>query len=427
MKKIIVGYEKYDFTTTKGWNLNGRIHNGSLLKSFYELNLGPQHEENYHSRIFQITIDPHNFPESYKDITKTPLFEGKPIGKHHISVQIDRVSVEKYFYPIVIFSIFQYTEFIAEIEISDKVRKDVQEGKCYIVFIYTNEGDLRFRYREFCAIVDKLNLPKEQIIVFHGDFDEQYFQNAPFVYVPNLLFKWWLKNYRNKTDLVEYKPNKLFLTLNRNVRNHKLLMLAALIKYDLLDQGIYSCGKIRNVEWITEYLNYPLTQEEISRLYSIEMTSPDKEISNGGINNIVWAYTDADVENTFLSLVTESLVDGLFFSEKTFKPIVAGQPFIILAGSGHLELLKKFGYKTFSDYWDESYDIEIDLVKRVEKIIQVLQYLNSLSTEKLISIRQSMIPILEHNQKVFTDSLIDDSKYDEQTDIKEYLLKLVNK
>lgn len=426
MKKIVVGYEKYNFITTEGWNLNGRIHNGPLLKKFQELNLGPQHEENYHSKIYQITIDPHNFPESYKIENKVPLFKGKAIGENHICVQINRVSVEKYFYPIIIFSIFQYTEFISEIEISDQIRKDVQEGKCYIIFIYTNEGDLRFKYQEFCSIIKRSNLPKEQVIVFHGDFDEKYFQDAPFVYVPNLLFKWWLKNYKNKTGLIDYVPTKLFLTHNRNVRSHKLFMLAALIKHNLLDQGIYSCGIIRNVEWVTEYLKYPLTQEELDKLYSIEMTSPDNEIDNGNIKNIVWEYTDIDMKNTFLSLVTESLSDGLFVSEKTFKPIIAGHPFIILAGPGHLELLRKFGYKTFDDYWDESYDTETDIIIRVEKIIQILKYLNSLSIEKLISMRQSMIPILEHNQEIFRNSLKHDPNYQDHTDIKDYLLKLVN-
>ena len=69
-----------------------------------------------------------------------------------------------------------------------------------------------------------------------------------------------------------------------------------------------------------------------------------------------------------------------FVSEKTYKSISTGNPFIAFSNSGYLEALKKMGFKTFSPYIDESYDRQPDTKLRIELIIQEIKRINSLNT-----------------------------------------------
>jgi hypothetical protein len=58
------------------------------------------------------------------------------------------------------------------------------------------------------------------------------------------------------------------------------------------------------------------------------------------------------------SIITESQYSeprGII-SEKTFNAIVALHPFVIIGSVGSLKEIQRLGFKTFSDYFDESYD-----------------------------------------------------------------------
>ena len=105
----------------------------------------------------------------------------------------------------------------------------------------------------------------------------------------------------------------------------------------------------------------------------------------------------AITQDSFCSLVTESKFHSTMpnFSEKTLRAIISGRPFILLAPPGTLQLLRDLGFKTFSKYWDESYDLETDSTKRFEKVMFVVK--DILEKENLDI--EPLFPVLEHNQK----------------------------
>ena len=102
-------------------------------------------------------------------------------------------------------------------------------------------------------------------------------------------------------------------------------------------------------------------------------------------------------QDSFCSLVTESRFHSTMpnFSEKTLRAIISGRPFILLAPQGTLQLLKDLGLKTFSRFWDESYDLEPDPTKRFEKVMFVVK---EILENKHLDI-EPMMSILEHNQQ----------------------------
>jgi hypothetical protein len=75
-------------------------------------------------------------------------------------------------------------------------------------------------------------------------------------------------------------------------------------------------------------------------------------------------------------------------------------PFVIVGTQGSLRYLRSYGFKTFGDLWDESYDDEPDDSLRIEKIAQVLKLLDSLG-EYRQDIFDSAQEIVEHNWNHF--------------------------
>ncbi len=91
------------------------------------------------------------------------------------------------------------------------------------------------------------------------------------------------------------------------------------------------------------------------------------------------------------------------FSEKLFQPIRYKTPFILVAPPYTLEYAKNYGFKTFSDYWDESYDHCVNHEQRLIKILQLINYINGLSLDQCQSLYQSMTDILEHNYNILLE------------------------
>jgi hypothetical protein len=62
--------------------------------------------------------------------------------------------------------------------------------------------------------------------------------------------------------------------------------------------------------------------------------------------------------DSLLYLVTETVATGRrhHLTEKTFKPIALGMPFVIVGTQGSLSILRSYGFRTFEGIWDESYD-----------------------------------------------------------------------
>lgn len=119
-----------------------------------------------------------------------------------------------------------------------------------------------------------------------------------------------------------------------------------------------------------------------------------------------------------LHVVLETDMDGYnvcFLTEKTYKPIICQQPFIIAGNPDSLASLKAKGYQTFPELFQEDYDQMTNSKKRFQSIISNIhrlcqmpendfnQLINSpLIQEKVIHNRKNFY---ERNQKLsmFTD------------------------
>jgi len=113
-------------------------------------------------------------------------------------------------------------------------------------------------------------------------------------------------------------------------------------------------------------------------------------------------YHSEDFLNTAISVVLETTFDSrIHLTEKTLRPIACGHPFIIANGPGCLKLLRKYGFKTFSPYINESYDDIINDSERLATIAHEMKRLQQLPEDQLNMILNCCKSIAEHNKKLF--------------------------
>lgn len=136
--------------------------------------------------------------------------------------------------------------------------------------------------------------------------------------------------------------------------------------------------------------------------YNFQNTDITKTYSNLPIkyyNKDIWISHQIPIgvyNKSAYSIVTETEYDnGICFpTEKTAKPFLAKRLFVVFSGVNYLKTLRKFGFKTFSNIIDESYDNFEDNEKRWEYAWQSVEQLITLPQEEVF---KKIKPIVEHN------------------------------
>ena len=127
---------------------------------------------------------------------------------------------------------------------------------------------------------------------------------------------------------------------------------------------------------------------------------------------------------SFLHVVTETCYwEGkLHLTEKIFKPIVARQPFVLLGCTFNLRYLRSYGFKTFDSWWDESYDVVIDPVARLQAVVRIVREISAMSDQDLESMLQGMQHVLDYNYNLFYSRGFVDSIWNELEENLEHTL-----
>ncbi len=94
------------------------------------------------------------------------------------------------------------------------------------------------------------------------------------------------------------------------------------------------------------------------------------------------------------------LKDCFFITEKTIKCLISGMPFVSVNHPDFLSELNNYGFRTYGELWDESYDNEIDFNKRLDKIAKLV---NDLGTIDWNSIKKELLDIANHNLRNLTN------------------------
>jgi hypothetical protein len=258
----------------------------------------------------------------------------------------------------------------------------------------------------------------------------EYFLPKIFDFDENVAAGASIDEYFSLTD----KPYK-FLFLNGRMRSHRKYLLERFQANGLLEQSLWTnldtdlrlvttlpqqrwqnFNDINVIKLQFEHngvdrMELPIGLQLLPKQYeSLEFRDNIDHVPSAGtvkfdlFNN---AWGDAVVDgtayrDTYFSLVTETVFNYpySFRTEKIWKPIAVGHPFIAVANRGFYRDIQNLGFQTFGHVVDESFDLIDSSQARIERIAEVVE---DLCQQDLASFYKECYNVCKYNQDLYTE------------------------
>lgn len=220
---------------------------------------------------------------------------------------------------------------------------------------------------EFCRFAEENNL---NVIVLAGDL-QHHQRHSSIYYYPywyhiarNVLFP---KNVYKKNFTTNVKTHSISC-LNGNPRWHRIYNYFLLQDKSYFDAFLFSMHwpDVSDHDMQTTWHKLPPDMLQKWANTKGQLATRNDIKASFRIEGDVFhpAYTDS-----YINLVTETDMDGLFVTEKTWKPIASGQLFLVIGSQHTISYLKDFGVDTFDDIIDHKYyDNESDWQTRIHRV-----------------------------------------------------------
>jgi hypothetical protein len=275
--------------------------------------------------------------------------------------------------------------------------------------------------------IRQLNIPPEQIVLISESaiIDKEVEKIAAEYNLGKIKTK-WMRLFEHDTATTEHKPlstleyktyDKKFLNFNRRWRMHRPALVALLNLNGLLDKGYVSLARSDdNKDWSVFYdelswtlrLNpnfvniFNMNKDRIMNIPEMKLDKDDMSINHA---QKLTDSTDGYYLNSYFSIVSETNFfketgEGLFVSEKIFRPILKKHPFVLVSRPNTLSIMQNIGYKTFNNIINEDYDKEEDDCKRMLMIVDEIDRLCHLSDDELRVFLNEAKQITEYNYNV---------------------------
>jgi hypothetical protein len=302
-----------------------------------------------------------------------------------------------------------------------KIRSIVESNLAHIVFSNPAEGSSTMlgQFERF-SVSDLIESGKIMILS-GGDLDSRYryFQFDNFFY----RMMQFDENVAamNRSDEIYTKTEKpyTFLMLNGRIRPHRKWILQKLRDTGLLDQALYTNLHARNAPNRTltyivnghdlmheiEPVHYLPAEYEVDQ-YQYQVNTPCTDIDvKHHLFKSEWGEAYIKPEpyiDTYFSIVNETIYEAphTFRTEKIWKPIIMGHPWICLSNSGFYRDLRNMGFQTFETIIDESFDNITNPQLRIERTSVIIQELCRGNLKQFLAESQS---ICKYNQQVLLE------------------------
>jgi len=226
-----------------------------------------------------------------------------------------------------------------------------------IVFYYPSESYATLS-ASFCPTAEALQARNiNGYLIKCGDWDiPGYVKN----YNMPEFFAWIINNEFNRARL-EYTYNQI----DTSVKTHQFLFLngAERTNREQFFNRFKSAGLLESSIW-----SYRGGKSNTG-------IGPDQDWSNPFIHPDFrfYAYYPSHYYQTHISIVSETTQNEWFPTEKTYKSLMLGHPFVIYGGQHSLAKIRSLGFETFGDAVDESYDSAEFPLERADYLIKSLK------------------------------------------------------
>ena len=188
------------------------------------------------------------------------------------------------------------------------------------------------------------------------------------------------------------RPYK-FLLLNGRARSHRTQLLSNLT--DILEQGIWT-----NLDWNAGPIRLLDPHYEYDHVVG-NVTLPDTGFVKHQLFDNKWGdvyIKEKLYQDTYFSIVTETVFDYpySFRTEKIWKPMAIGHPWVAVANQGFYRDIHRLGFKTFGHLIDESFDTIDNNQARLTRITEVIR---DLCQQDLASFIKECYNVCKYNQQ----------------------------
>ena len=193
------------------------------------------------------------------------------------------------------------------------------------------------------------------------------------------------------------KPYK-FLYLNGRYRPHRKALLEQLVP--VLDQAIWSNLDSANgtVKFLEPHYEFDFYQSRVTT------TATQGYVKTELFNND-WGEIYLKAEpyiDTYFSVISETVFTYpySFRTEKIWKPIVMGHPWIVHANQNYYKSIQELGFKTFNHLIDESFDQIENNQTRSQRISDVIK---DLCRQDLVGFIAEAAEVCKYNQQHYAE------------------------
>ncbi len=204
-----------------------------------------------------------------------------------------------------------------------------------------------------------------------------------------------------------------FTYYNGVSRQHRVDLLKRIVSKGLFDHGVITMLDDPHDSTVDDLgIKFPLTLPSGIETTHNNLTTHNEHVNPEFLYSHNWAYLDVVAEtiigrqpdgNRCSFSEAPEWWQTTFYTEKIWRAIYYGRPFMLLGAPGQLAELRSHGYETFDDLWSEEYDTIENLQDRINAITYELQVLCEHDRRELNRIMQkaTVIERLERNRQVF--------------------------
>lgn len=293
--------------------------------------------------------------------------------------------------------------------ISDTVIQALKEQRIRVLFYYhegDNPYDIKRRLDELCSLH---SLPTDCYRFVSGNTQADQIEN--FAYFPDHELLFQRQNNAAEYAKIHTRPRqKDFTALSRTHKKWRATVMSDLHRQGVLNNSYWSYRTDVPVDHDSDPFNlkfFPGLKEYTEQFvngapYVCDDMSAEEQ-NNHKLTNL------EHYDNSYCNIVLETFIDiessgGTFLTEKTFKPIKNGQPFIVVGPKGTLQCLRDLGYRTFDHAIDNRYDLEQNITMRWFWIVNAVKQLHSQDLKEWYA---KCLEDLTHNQQLFLSSKYD--------------------
>jgi hypothetical protein len=346
-------------------------------------------------------------------------------------------------------------DILCQTQISDFLIKQIKTKNGYILIDTSNESPNAYLFYDVIHnYFNSKNIPLNKIIFLTGcanskEIYKKYCNHYKISGRNRIIiegFEWYeMIASKDLNEVINepiandnyYKIQKTFLCYNRRFKPHRTDLYILFFMHGLLSDSYYSMPVTADdpseISWIDNFHKECDDFNDHARkfkkmLISLYHLNEGENLShiNGQlplrIDNAVTLVDMIKLLNTsqtlydtsLISVITESNFYGedVFNTEKTWKAIANKHPFILVGPYKSLYYLRELGYKTFSDFFDESYDDTENPCVRLLKIIALCKKINNWSDTKKKDFFNECTRITEYNYNLLKSKYNDNKRND---------------